>query len=178
MRVVWILLAVVACGGDRDGDGFEVPEDCDDRAANVNPDANEIVGNGIDEDCDGEDLTAGAFEGTWYSDAPSIDGEPATLQMTIGPTLLVTVESTLLWEEEAAPFQFTGSGTGAFTDGGQRLQMELDGTNVDPVSGPLSAWLNGFCEVEGEGLGCRLDLGDVDSDLGTYASVLARVSTP
>ncbi|MCB9677292.1 MAG: hypothetical protein H6737_19430 [Alphaproteobacteria bacterium] len=39
---------------DNDGDGFSPPEDCDDSDPNVNPDAEEIKKNDIDDDCDGE----------------------------------------------------------------------------------------------------------------------------
>jgi len=43
---------------DSDGDGYHNLEDCDDENAKIYPGAEEEPGNGIDEDCNGEDLSS------------------------------------------------------------------------------------------------------------------------
>ena len=39
---------------DADGDGVQVPDDCDDTNPDVHPDATEVCDNGLDDDCDGQ----------------------------------------------------------------------------------------------------------------------------
>ncbi len=58
---------------DGDGDGFTVSDgDCDDTNRNVHPGADEIPGDGLDNDCDGEidEVPFVDVSGTWTIDSP------------------------------------------------------------------------------------------------------------
>ena len=79
-------LADDPCAGptDADGDGFSPPADCDDGDASVHPGAEEICGDGIDQNCDGSDLACPCADadGDGFADAACggddcDDGDPA-----------------------------------------------------------------------------------------------------
>jgi hypothetical protein len=58
-----------AAGGDADGDGFELSDDCDDADASVFPGAAEVC-NGVDDDCNGQvDEGSATDASTWYRDS-------------------------------------------------------------------------------------------------------------
>ena len=60
------------CDSDTDGDGFAEGDDCDDDDADVNPDADEVCGDEIDNDCDGNIDDASATDvSTFYADTDS-----------------------------------------------------------------------------------------------------------
>ncbi len=69
---------------DLDLDGYEAKVDCDDSNPNVNPGVPEIPDNGIDEDCDGEDLKVEGvnFKNDWYQISPNPTGGYVYINIT------------------------------------------------------------------------------------------------
>jgi len=73
---------------DNDGDGYPVTTDCNDNNATIHPGATEVVGDGIDQDCNGYDLTIVVTKASYSSkrdtlsvEATSDLGKNANLQL-------------------------------------------------------------------------------------------------
>jgi hypothetical protein len=68
---------------DDDGDGYSPPADCDDNDAEINPGASEVIGDGIDNNCDGQIDESGVdADGDGYS--PPADCNDADLSINPG----------------------------------------------------------------------------------------------
>lgn len=67
---------------DADGDGFSIADDCNDFVFEINPDAFDIAGNGIDENCDGDDSPVAVRE-TDLSAGFAVFPNPADQEITL-----------------------------------------------------------------------------------------------
>jgi choline-sulfatase len=79
---------------DRDGDGFAAAfggGDCDDKNPAIRPDAEEVIDNGIDEDCSGADLTKKVLD--LLSEAPKVEAVDASLVPANLNVILITVDT-------------------------------------------------------------------------------------
>jgi hypothetical protein len=70
---------------DVDRDGVAEPTDCDDADASIHPGAGEIVADGIDQDCDGNDLCHLDADGDGYGTADTLTA-PSCVGAGVAPT--------------------------------------------------------------------------------------------
>jgi len=65
--------SVIDKASDRDNDGYRAAQlggqDCNDQDGAIHPGADEVCGDGIDNDCDGQIDDDGLGDHTWYTDA-------------------------------------------------------------------------------------------------------------
>ena len=116
MEALNLIEGNVVCD-DLDGDGYfyaagcNTPRDCDDENAAIHPDAADIKHNGVDEDCNGYDLTIEASaayawrRGNMRVEATSMLGKNAWLELTgYGP---------MRWDENRKKWSISVSVVGA-----------------------------------------------------------------
>ena len=104
---------------DRDGDGFSAflgGPDCDDRDPRVNPDAEEVAGNGVDDNCLGGDRAAGAAGAVKPSGKP--ETTPAAARAVPAPANVVVIAIDTLRADRL--------GVAGYKRGGKSLTPNLD----------------------------------------------------
>ena len=102
---------------DADGDGFAVDLDCNDGDAGVYPGAPELAGDGIDQDCNGVDLTIEISQARYVASkdklvilATSDLGAQAKLRATIALQAGGSVDKPLSWNSSKGRWQKTLNG--------------------------------------------------------------------
>ncbi|HOU53183.1 MAG TPA: trypsin-like serine protease [Myxococcota bacterium] len=119
---------------DEDQDGTCVDQDCDDRDATRHPDAQEICGNGIDEDCDGETDEGCGDPGGAGTDSGVPGGED--LGTPPGNDAMPGVDRGLAEQDVPAAGDVPGS---PGPDGGTEIGGSLSGGGGCVMTGPGSA---------------------------------------
>ncbi|XXX75509.1 sulfatase-like hydrolase/transferase [Sorangium sp. So ce134] len=94
-------LAVLRRLADRDGDrsaGLFGGGDCDDRDARVHPLAEEILDNGVDDDCSGGDLTAAALAALAPAPKAAAPAESPAARLPADLNVVLVTIDTLRWD--------------------------------------------------------------------------------
>ena len=134
---------------DADGDGFLEGDDCDDSDPEINPDALEICGDGVDQDCDGEVDGPECYVINYFYDE---DGDGWGEGFGPGPDCN-DMDASI--HPEA--MEICGDGIDQNCDGADLLCEEIscsdvcDGTVTPPVDFPIAC--NCFYDEDGDGYG-------------------------
>lgn len=102
-----LLAPSLAWAVDADQDGAQPPFDCNDRSASIHPNAQEVTGNQVDEDCDGIDSSRRPLAVPSFPAGPRTDSGTVTRQdgdsVTVGNAAQQKAGSTRLDFQVPAP---------------------------------------------------------------------------
>lgn len=147
-------LGVLRRATDRDKDGASSRfggGDCDDRDPHVNPEALDVPGNGIDEDCSGADTPAPAVDAATVTSAASTPHAPRsahnvvlitidTLRTDVGflgyrpsptPNLDALADKSAVFERAYAMASYTGKSVGPMLIGKYPSETRRDGSHFN-----------------------------------------------
>jgi bacillopeptidase F len=97
---------------DADGDGYPSDNDCDDNDATIHPGAAEIKHDGIDQDCNGYDLTIDIVK-AWYSSKRDQFTVKATSELGGSAALQVDGYGAMLWNKRSGTWIYNKRPAGA-----------------------------------------------------------------
>ena len=142
------------CGGPNEGDAFSPTTDCDDNDAADNPDAIEIIGNGDDEDCDGQEICLDDDDDDGYLDT-SGDTRQSTDRDCRDPFEGLATDPTTDCDDadaERVPGgeETPGDGIDGDCDGGELCYVDGDNDGHGELSGRTIPTADGDCNDRGE----------------------------